>query len=94
MIGYIVEGENNKIKKDNLFAVRVDGNSMNLKEINGKKITNGSYVLVKKTSTAENGDIVLAIVNGNATIKEFHKQFLIKNICDRYEFPGFCFFIK
>ena len=74
LLGYIVEGENNKIKKDDLFALRVDGNSMNKKEINGKKITNGSYVLVKKTSTAENGDIVLAIVNGNATIKEFHKQ--------------------
>ena len=74
LLGYIVDGENKKIKKDDLFAVRVDGNSMNKKEINGKKITNGSYVLVKKTSTAENGDIVLAIVNGNATIKEFHKQ--------------------
>ena len=74
LLGYIVDGENKKIKKDDLFAVRVDGNSMNKKEINGKKITNGSYALVKNTQDAENGDIILAIVNGNATIKQYYKK--------------------
>ena len=49
LLGYIVDGENKKIKKDDLFAVRVDGNSMNKKEINGKKITKGSYAVVKNT---------------------------------------------
>ena len=47
---------------------------MNKKEINGKKITNGSYVVVKNTPDAENGDIILAIVNGNATIKQYYKK--------------------
>ena len=74
LLGYIVDGENKKIKKDDLFAVRVDGDSMNEKEINGKKITNGSYALVKNTPDAENGDIILAIVNGNATIKQYYKK--------------------
>ena len=74
LLGYIVDGENKKIKKDDLFAVRVDGNSMNKKEINGKKITNGSYAVVKNTQDAENGDIILAIVNGNATIKQYYKK--------------------
>ena len=74
LLGYIVDGENKKIKKDDLFAVRVDGNSMNEKEINGKKITKGSYAVVKNTPDAENGDIILAIVNGNATIKQYYKK--------------------
>ena len=47
---------------------------MNEKEINGKKITKGSYAVVKNTPDAENGDIILAIVNGNATIKQYYKK--------------------
>ena len=41
LIGYIVDGENKKIKKDDLFAVRVDGHSMNKKRDKRKKDNKG-----------------------------------------------------
>ena len=52
---------------DNLFFLRVVGESMN------KVVTNGSFVLVKKQDYAETGDVVVALVNGDneATLKRF-----------------------
>lgn len=35
-------------------------------------INNGDFVLVRQQSSAENGDTVVAIINDEATIKEFH----------------------
>ena len=34
----------------------------------------GDMVVVKKQSTANNGDIVVALVDGEATIKRFYKK--------------------
>lgn len=52
---------------DDFFFLRVAGESMN------KLVKNGSYVLVKKQDSAEDGDVVVAIVNGDdeATLKRF-----------------------
>lgn len=52
---------------DNLFFLRVVGESMN------KVVTNGSFVLVRKQDYAETGDVVVALVNGDneATLKRF-----------------------
>ena len=52
---------------DDFFFLRVAGESMN------KVVKNGSYVLIKKQETAEDGDVVVAIVNGDneATLKRF-----------------------
>ena len=74
LLGYMVPKRGMIKNQNDFFSVKVDGNSMNLKEINGKKIEYGNYVLVEKTDTAENGDTILAIVNGHASIKEFHKE--------------------
>ena len=54
---------------DNLFFLKVVGDSMN------NKVENGSLVLVRKQDFAENGDIVVALVNGDneATMKEFEQ---------------------
>lgn len=54
---------------DNLFFLKVVGKSMN------NKIEDGSLVLVRKQDFAENGDIVVALVNGDneATMKEFEQ---------------------
>ncbi len=54
---------------DNLFFLKVVGDSMN------NKVENGSLVLVRKQDFAENGDIVIALVNGDneATMKEFEQ---------------------
>ena len=52
---------------DDLFFLKVSGNSMN------QKVKNGDYALIHKQSYAENGDIVVAIVNGDdeATLKRY-----------------------
>lgn len=51
------------------FFLRAKGDSMNEKEIN-----DGDMVLVKQQSTAENGDIVVALIDDEATVKEFSRQ--------------------
>lgn len=52
---------------DDLFFLKVSGNSMN------QKVKNGDYALIHKQNYAENGDIVVAIVNGDdeATLKRY-----------------------
>lgn len=54
---------------DELFYLKVSGESMNL------KVHNGDYALVHKQDYAENGDIVVAIVNGDdeVTLKRYKK---------------------
>ena len=47
------------------FLLRAKGDSMNEKGIN-----NGDLVLVKQQNTADNGDIVVALIDDEATIKE------------------------
>ncbi len=51
-------------KKDS-FALKVTGDSMN-----GIGIDKGDYVIVHKQNTANNGDIVIAIINQEATMKK------------------------
>lgn len=51
------------------FLLRALGNSMNEVGIN-----NGDLVLVKQQSSAENGDFVVALIDDEATIKEFVKS--------------------
>ena len=51
------------------FFLRAKGDSMNEKEIN-----DGDMVLVKQQSTANNGDIVVALIDDEATVKEFSRQ--------------------
>ncbi|MDR0532186.1 MAG: transcriptional repressor LexA [Oscillospiraceae bacterium] len=52
-----------------LFALRVRGESM----INAG-ILNGDIVFVEKTPTARNGDIVVALLEDEATVKTFYKE--------------------
>ena len=37
-------------------------------------IMNGDYILVKKQNTAENGEIVVALIDDEATVKTFYKE--------------------
>lgn len=50
------------------FLLKAVGNSMNKSGIN-----NGDIVLVKQQNIAEDGDIVVALIDDEATIKELHK---------------------
>lgn len=55
-------------KGENIFALKVQGESM----INAG-IYNGDFVIVKKQPTSENGEIVVALINDEATVKRFYK---------------------
>jgi len=53
------------------FLLRVRGNSMNKAKVNGQKIEDGDLVLVRQQTTANDGHIVIALIDGEATIKRF-----------------------
>lgn len=56
-------------RPEEYFFLKVDGESMN------QIIKNGSYALIRKQDYAEDGDIIVAIVNGDneATLKKFKR---------------------
>ncbi|MCR5748272.1 MAG: transcriptional repressor LexA [Lachnospiraceae bacterium] len=51
------------------FALKVQGESM----IN-IGINDGDYVFVKETNSANNGDLVVALVDDSATVKNFYRE--------------------
>ena len=51
------------------FALKVVGNSMV-----EAGILDGDYVIIRKQETAEDGDIVVALIDGEATLKRFHRD--------------------
>lgn len=51
------------------FFLRADGDSMNRKEI-----LPGDLVLIRETNIAKNGDIVVALINDEATLKEYRYE--------------------
>jgi len=54
---------------DNVFMLTIRGDSM----INAG-ILDGDYIIVRQQNTAENGDIVVALLGDNATVKRFFKE--------------------
>lgn len=66
----------NLTSPNGFFFLKIQGESMN------KLIKNGSYALIKKQDYAENGDVIVAIVNGDdeATVKRYkqlNEQFVM-----------------
>ena len=57
------------IRRQNTFVLRVKGNSM----INDG-ILDGDYIIVEERAEADNGDTVVAVVNGEATVKKFYRD--------------------
>ena len=57
------------LSSKDLFALRVRGESM-IKA----GILDGDIVIIRKTPTAENGQIVVALVEDEATVKRFYKE--------------------
>lgn len=66
--GYIPYSGSVSVDKP-LFALHVRGESM----INAG-ILNGDIVIVEKTPVAENGEIVVALIEDEATVKTFYKE--------------------
>ncbi len=59
----------NLFRGDNLFMLSVKGESM----INAG-IFNGDKIIVRQQATANNGEIVAALLDGSATVKRFYKE--------------------
>lgn len=67
--------------KSNLYALIADGDSMNKAEIDGKTIESGDFVLVdSEYKTYKKGDIVVAVIDGLATIKRYREDKANKTI--------------
>ncbi len=57
------------VKEDNVFMLSVQGDSM----INAG-IFDGDYITVRQQSTAVNGNIVVALIDDEATVKTFYRE--------------------
>lgn len=62
-----------KNKKD-LFGLIIKGDSMNMRSIDGKSLEEGHYLVVQKNAQYEDGDVVVAIVDGCATVKNIKRE--------------------
>lgn len=68
--GYVLfPQERGKSEPGTLFALRVSGTSMV-----DAGILDGDLVIVQKQASAENGDIVVALIEDEATVKTFYKE--------------------
>ncbi len=57
------------VPENELFAVRIAGSAMI-----EAGLLDGDIVIVEKTPTADNGDIVLALIDGEPTVRTFYKE--------------------
>ncbi len=53
----------------NLFGLIVKGDSMNQKEVDGVRIEEGKYLIVDKDADVQEGDVVVAVIDNSATVK-------------------------
>jgi repressor LexA len=57
------------VGEGNLFLLQVQGDSMV-----DAAICDGDWVVVRQEQTAENGDIIAAMIDGEATVKTFKRR--------------------
>ncbi len=67
--GYLTYSSDHTYDPASLFCLKVKGESMI-----DAGILNGDYVIVEKRSYAENGEIVVALIEEEATVKRFFKE--------------------
>jgi repressor LexA len=58
-----------KKSKKNLFGLIVKGDSMNERELDGIKVEEGKFLIVDKQAEVQEGDIVVAVIDDSATVK-------------------------
>ena len=58
-----------EFRGEDLFMLRVEGTSMI-----DAGIMNGDKIIVRRQETAENGEIVVALVEDSATVKRFYRR--------------------
>lgn len=60
-------------RRNDLYAVRAQGSSMNRARVHGEPITDGDYVIIDSQNTQpQPGDYVVAVVDGLANIKRYY----------------------
>jgi len=70
--GYLKVSKRLISKQKGVFAIRAQGNSLNRASVNGKNIEPGDFVMIDSNQIdARDGDYVLSIIDGLATIKKF-----------------------
>ena len=57
------------VRRQNTFVLRVKGESMI-----DEGIRDGDFVIVEERQSANNGETVIAIIDGAATVKKFHRD--------------------
>lgn len=73
--GYLKVSRNDLNRKDGVFALRVEGDSMNKAKIDGKNLVEGDFVLIdSEYKNPKNGDYVLSIIDGCANLKKFERD--------------------
>ncbi|MDR3601234.1 MAG: transcriptional repressor LexA [Desulfosporosinus sp.] len=60
---------NDLVRQDNVFMLRVQGESMV-----GAGILDGDLIIVRQQNEARNGEIVVALIGEEATVKRFFKE--------------------
>ena len=75
LFGYIKVPNTLQMKNKNLFAVQVEGESMNLASINGKNLEEGDFALIDaEYHNPQNGDYVLSVIDDCANLKRFERD--------------------
>ncbi len=70
--GYLKISKKLLTKKDKIFALRAEGNSLNKANINGKSIEDGDFVIVDSQATnPKNGDYIVSIIEEMVNIKKY-----------------------
>ena len=70
--GYLKVSRDTLNRKEGVFALRVEGDSMNKARITGKNLEEGDFVLIdSEYKSPKDGDYVLSIIDGCANLKKF-----------------------
>lgn len=73
--GYLKVSRSLVNKKDGIFALRVEGDSMNKAKIAGKSLSEGDFVLIdSEYRNPKNGEYVLSVIDGCANLKKFERN--------------------
>lgn len=73
--GYLKVSQKLLKPKKELFAVRVEGESLNKASLRGAKFSNGNYAVIDPTKTnPENNTYVLSVINGVCNLKKFRRN--------------------
>ena len=73
--GYLKVSHKDINRKNGVFALRVEGDSMNKAKIAGKNLEEGDFVVIdSEYRNPKNGDYVLSVIEGYANLKKFERD--------------------